>query len=118
MDNPRAVHFHRVMISWVPRQRHRIRRLILDAIVLGGARSAGARVEELARVTDVVRDPARRVSGVSVIGTDGSPRVLTSRFVVGADGLRSVVGRRLGLTRTSRFTPSRIALLALTGVRE
>ena len=96
-----------------------IRRLILDAIVLEGARSAGARVEERARVTDVVKDPAGRVSGVSVIGTDGSPGMLTSRFVVGADGLRSVVGRRLGLTRTSRFSPSRIALVAhYTGVRE
>ena len=96
-----------------------VRRLVLDAIVLGGARSAGARVEELARVTDVVKDRAGRVRGVSVIGRDGSPRALTSRFVIGADGLRSVVGRRLGLTRTSRFFPRRIALVAhYTGVRD
>lgn len=86
-----------------------VRRLILDAIVLDGARSAGARVEELVRVTDVTRDQAGRVSGVTVIAPDGSARSLTCRYVVGADGLRSVVGRRLGLTHTSRFFPKRIA---------
>ena len=96
-----------------------IRRIILDAIVLGGARSAGARVEELSRVTDVVKDLAGRVSGVSVIGQDGTPRTLTSRFVVGADGLRTVVGKRLGITHTSRFFPKRIALVThYTGVRD
>jgi len=87
-----------------------VRRIILDAIILDGARAAGARVEELVRVTDLTKDHAGRVSGVSVIGPDGSARTLRSRYVVGADGLRSVVGRRLGLTHTSRFFPKRIAL--------
>ena len=96
-----------------------VRRIILDAIVLEGARSAGARVEELVRVTDVVKDSVGRVSGVNAIGADGRPRALTSRFVVGADGLRSVVGRRLRLMRTSRFFPKRIALVAhYRGVRD
>jgi flavin-dependent dehydrogenase len=89
-----------------------VRRIILDAIVLDGARAAGARVEERVRVTDLVKDHAGRVNGVTVIGPDGTARSLISRYVVGADGLRSVVGRRLGVTRTSRFFPRRIALVA------
>jgi flavin-dependent dehydrogenase len=89
-----------------------IRRTILDAIVLEGARTAGARVEELVRVTDVSKDQTGRVNGVTVIGPDGTARTLTSSYVVGADGLRSVVGKRLGLTHTSRFFPKRLALVA------
>jgi menaquinone-9 beta-reductase len=89
-----------------------VRRTILDAIVLGGAKAAGARVEELMRVTDVTRDQTGRVSGVAVFGPDGSAHALRSRFVIGADGLRSVVGKRLGLTHTSRFFPKRLALVA------
>jgi len=89
-----------------------VRRLILDDIVLRGAARAGARIEESVRVTDVDRDSAGRVAGVSVIAPDGTSRTLRSRYVVGADGLRSVVGRRLDLVRTSRIFPRRIALVA------
>ena len=88
-----------------------IRRTVLDEIVLRGARSAGARVEEGVRVTDLARNGAARVGGVIAIGADGAQRVLRSRYVVGADGLRSVIGRRLGLVKTSRIWPRRIALV-------
>jgi geranylgeranyl reductase family protein len=88
-----------------------MRRTILDKIVLDGALSAGARIEEGVRVTDVVRS-GDRVSGVTTIGADGAPGTLRSRYVVGADGLRSVIGRRLGLVKTSRIWPRRIALVA------
>ena len=89
-----------------------IRRTILDEIVLRGARTSGARVEEGVRVTDVTRDQSGRVVGVNTIGPDGAARVRRARYVVGADGLRSVVGRRLGLMKTSRFWQRRIALVA------
>src|SRR5205823_14993266 len=79
-----------------------IRRTILDEIVLRGARTVGARVEEEVRVTDVARNRESRVDGVITIGRGGAQRVLRSRYVIGADGLRSVIGRRLGLVKTSR----------------
>lgn len=88
-----------------------VRRTVLDEIVLGGAKKAGARVEEGMRVADLARNGSSRVSGVTVMGPDGEQRTLRARYVVGADGLRSVVGRRLGLVRTSRIWPRRIALV-------
>ena len=89
-----------------------IRRTILDEIVLGGARAVGARVEEETRVTDIYRNGSKRVEGVAVLDRDGKQRTLRARFVIGADGLRSVIARRLGLVKTSRFWPRRIALVA------
>lgn len=88
-----------------------IRRTVLDDIVLRGARKAGARVEESMRVTDLTRNGSSRVSGVTVLDHEGKQRTLRARYVVGADGLRSVVGRRLGLVRTSRIWPRRLALV-------
>ncbi|HEV2644172.1 MAG TPA: FAD-dependent monooxygenase, partial [Candidatus Elarobacter sp.] len=52
-----------------------------------------------------------RVTGVSVIGDDGEETTLAAPLVIGADGLRSVIGRRLDLTRVSRY-PRRIAFVA------
>ena len=89
-----------------------MRRTILDEIVLRGAREVGARVQEETRVTDIYRNGSTRVEGVVVHEADGKQRTLRARYVVGADGLRSVVARRLGLTKTSRFWPRRIALVA------
>ncbi len=95
-----------------------VRRTVLDALLLDRARSAGARVEERVRVTDVVRDAAGRVRGVEAISSDGAARTVEASLVVGADGLRSVIGRRLGLIRTARW-PRRIALVThYRGIRE
>lgn len=86
-----------------------IRRTILDAILLERARAAGAAVEEGTRVTDLIRDDRGRVSGVITAGASGVAE-RRAQLIVGADGLRSVVGRRLGLIRASRW-PRRIALV-------
>ena len=87
-----------------------LQRTLLDPILLDAARRAGARVIEGARVQDVILDRAGRASGVSLANSDGTMTALSARLVIGADGLRSVVARRLGLTRMSRF-PRRIALV-------
>ena len=86
-------------------------RRLLDATLLDAARHAGARVLEGTRVTDVLRDAHGRACGVRVLGADGAPRELHAPWIVGADGLRSVVSRRLGLARTRRW-PRRLALVA------
>ncbi|HEX7545954.1 MAG TPA: NAD(P)/FAD-dependent oxidoreductase [Gemmatimonadaceae bacterium] len=87
-----------------------IRRELLDTILLDCARAAGARVSEGVAVTDVLRDGSGRASGVRV--RDGAAtREIPAGIVVGADGLRSVVGRRLGLVRASRW-PRRIGFVS------
>jgi len=83
-----------------------VRREILDAILLDAARDAGADVREATHVVDVMRDASGRVRGVRTV--DG--QVLAAAFVVGADGLRSVVARRLALARSARW-PRRYALV-------
>jgi geranylgeranyl reductase family protein len=88
-----------------------LRRTRLDPILLERAGAAGAEVREGLRVSDVERDAAGRVTGVRAMHADGSMRLLQAPLVVGADGLRSVVARRLGLAHTSRW-PRRIALVA------
>jgi geranylgeranyl reductase family protein len=87
-----------------------VRRTILDSMLLDQARSAGVRVKEGARVVDLAKDSTGRVTGV-MTSHEGTTRELSSMFVVGADGLRSVVGRRLGLIRRAGW-PRRIALVA------
>jgi geranylgeranyl reductase family protein len=69
-----------------------LRRTELDAALLARARTEGARVEEAARVTEI----ERTAEGVVVRRVDGSSR--TARFVIGADGVNSVVARAAGLT--------------------
>ncbi|MEP6491457.1 MAG: NAD(P)/FAD-dependent oxidoreductase [bacterium] len=92
-----------------------VRREVLDSILLDCARLAGARVTEGVRVTDVVRD-GTRVVGVSTLGNDGPE--IRARFVVAADGLRSVIAKRLGLAHTLRW-PRRLALVThYANVRE
>ncbi|HEX6040914.1 NAD(P)/FAD-dependent oxidoreductase [Longimicrobium sp.] len=82
----------------VPRER-------LDALLLDHARAAGVEVRTGIKVSDLLRDADDRVRGVAAGGEE-----IPARIVVGADGLRSVVLRRLGLLAR----PPRLRKLALT----
>lgn len=65
----------------------------LDAVLLRGAVERGAEVRTGERVVDVERGEGGGVEGVRL----ASGEVVRAPLVVGADGLRSVVVRRLGL---------------------
>jgi flavin-dependent dehydrogenase len=71
-----------------------LERRVLDAVLLDAATEAGARFRT-ARVTGLDRDEHGRVRGVRTAAGEA----LRTRLVVGADGLRSVVARRLGVIR-------------------
>lgn len=88
-----------------------LRRTILDPLLLERAREAGVRVCEGVRVADVTRDRTGRVIGVAVVDDGGRRRELAASIVVGADGLRSVVSRSLGLARRRR-AQRRLALVS------
>ena len=75
-----------------------VERRDLDATLLGAAEAAGA-VLVSGRGVDVERSAAGRVIGARMVDDAGRSRDLRARVVVGADGLRSVVSRRLGLVR-------------------
>ena len=81
-----------------------------DTILRDAAQAAGAEVREGVRVEDLLYDDGA-VAGVATRETGSEKRdSFRARVVVGADGLRSVVARRLGMVRTS--APRRIAFTA------
>lgn len=80
-------------------------RAAFDAALLEMARQAGARVETGVRVTEPIVGDGR-ATGVAT--ADG--RRIPARLVVGADGLRSVVVRRMGLVAR----PPRLRKIAIT----
>jgi len=81
-----------------------------DTILRAAAEAAGAEVREGVKVEELVYDGGA-VSGVVTRDTGlGTRDAYRSRIVVGADGLRSVVARRLGRVRT--IGPRRIAFTA------
>jgi len=94
-----------------------VSRTVLDTLVLRGAERAGAVIEEGAQAEDLLYDQGA-VGGVVIRSSGGrSRRTVRARVVVGADGLRSVVARRLGLRR--RSAPERFAFTAhFSGVAE
>jgi flavin-dependent dehydrogenase len=89
-------------------------RRILDARLVRAAREAGAEVRERTRVEALLHDRGA-VAGALVRGADGRHSPIRARLTIGADGLGSLVARRLG-TRHSAL-PRRVAFVAhLSGV--
>jgi geranylgeranyl reductase family protein len=85
-------------------------RVRFDAILRTAAETAGAVVCEGVKVEELVYD-AGAVAGVAARTTENGQRTTyRARVVVGADGLRSIVARRLGKVFTS--PPHRLAFTA------
>ncbi|HET7023944.1 MAG TPA: FAD-dependent monooxygenase [Gemmatimonadales bacterium] len=90
-------------------------RRLLDARLVGAARAAGAEVREATTVRDLLYERGA-VAGVVVSDADGRISTIRARLTIGADGLRSIVARRLGPRRHA--APRRIAFVAhIAGVR-
>jgi menaquinone-9 beta-reductase len=84
-------------------------RTSFDTILVTAAARAGAQVREGVTVEDLVWEGGA-VAGVVARSPKGRRTTHAARVVVGADGLRSVVARRLGAIR--RSPPQRIAFTA------
>src|SRR3989442_5132511 len=82
-------------------------RTAFDTMLLTAARRAGAHVCEATTVENLVWGKGA-VAGVVARSSNGQRATHNARIVVGADGLRSVVARRLGLVRSS--PPRRVAV--------
>jgi geranylgeranyl reductase family protein len=81
-----------------------------DAILRDAAEAAGAEVRERVKVEELVYDGGAVAGVIARNAGNGKRETYRARVVVGADGLRSVVARRLGRVRGS--APHRIAFTA------
>lgn len=86
-----------------------LRRRHLDPILLSAARTAGASIREGVGVDSLIMEQGT-VRGVRV-RVDGELRELRASLVIGADGLRSTVARKLQLAARSSW-PRRVAFVA------
>ena len=88
-------------------------RTTFDTILVAAAARAGAVVRQGVMVDDLVLDGrvgGRAVAGVVARSAGGTHETFRARITIGADGLRSVVARRLGVVRTA--PPRRVAFTA------
>ena len=95
-----------------------VSRRILDHELLAAARAAGARVLERTSIEELLYDEGGVVAGAVMLNRRTQQRhCVKARLTVGADGLRSLVARRLGPRRQG--ARRRIAFVAhVTGVAE
>jgi flavin-dependent dehydrogenase len=85
-----------------------VTRRVLDAALLRKAMEAGADFLPRAAVEDLVISNGT-VLGVTVRAANGDHRTIRARLTIGADGLRSVVARRLG--GVTHSAPRRMAFV-------
>jgi len=92
-----------------------VSRRVLDHTLVEAARSAGALVTERASLEELLYSEGG-ISGAVVRDAAGRRHTIHARLTVGADGLRSIVARRMGRRRHSR--PRRVAFVAhVSGVQ-
>jgi flavin-dependent dehydrogenase len=86
-----------------------IARRVLDNALVAAARRAGAAVAERTRLEELLYDEGV-VAGAVVRDQGGHRHSIRARLTVGADGLRSIVARRIGSRTHGR--PRRVAFVA------
>ena len=79
-------------------------RTVLDTLLLRAAARAGATIQEASPVEELLYDQG------AVAGVVSGGRAIRARVTIGADGLRSLVARRLGLRHAG--PPRRLAFTA------
>jgi flavin-dependent dehydrogenase len=72
------------------------RRTVLDRILADAAMEAGADVRFRTTVTEILRHPSGRVTGVAARDSHGRTLVASAPLTIGADGVRSSVARSVG----------------------
>lgn len=72
------------------------RRDLLDAELVAAARAAGAEVRHRTSLVGLVHDAKGRVRGARLSPAQGSEYEVSADLVIGADGRRSTVARRVG----------------------
>jgi menaquinone-9 beta-reductase len=85
-----------------------VSRRILDHVLVEAARSAGARVVERAALEELLYDRGA-IMGAVIRDAAGGRHPIHARLTVGADGLRSIVARRIG--RRTHTRPRRVAFV-------
>lgn len=101
--------FLRLPAGDTPRRGLSVARKLLDARLVQAARAAGAEVREATAVDELLYENGA-VAGAVLRDRGGDRSIVRARIVVGADGLRSIVARRIGRRRYGR--PSRLAFVA------
>jgi len=86
-----------------------VARRLLDHALVDAARDAGAEVEERTAVEELLYDRGA-VAGAVVRDAEGRRHTIRARLTIGADGLHSIVARRIGRRRHGH--PRRLAFVA------